>query len=78
MVNIIEVSFAIYDSITEVLVGSGQGSGTSSLIWEGNTFSDGDTFWSGSFGIGIVSGSTVMIMTICLRFCQMMVIAMVC
>ena len=41
-----EVSFTITNSIDQNEVGTGQGTGTTDLIWDGITYTDGDTFFS--------------------------------
>ena len=46
-----EVSFSITDTTDGTVLGSASGSGTTSLIWEGTTYNDGDTFLAlGSLG----------------------------
>ena len=41
-----EVEFIIMDSADGTALGMGEGAGTTDLIWEGTTFTDGDTFYS--------------------------------
>jgi len=40
-----EVEFTITDAATGTVLGMGEGSGTYDVIWEGTTFTDGDTFY---------------------------------
>ena len=41
-----EVQFAIMDGADETVLGAGEGSGSTDIIWEGTTFTDGDTFYT--------------------------------
>ena len=41
-----EVSFTISDASDGSVIGSATGSGSYDLIWEGTTFTDGDTFYT--------------------------------
>jgi hypothetical protein len=41
-----EVEFIIMDAADGSVLGMGEGTGTTSLEWEGTTFTDGDTFWT--------------------------------
>ena len=40
-----EVEFTITDAATGTVLGMGEGSGSDDVIWEGTTFTDGDTFY---------------------------------
>ncbi len=40
-----EVEFTISDSNTGIVLGMGEGTGTTDVIWEGTTFTDGDVFY---------------------------------
>jgi len=41
-----EVEFTIMDAADGSVLGMGEGTGTYDIIWEGTTFTDGDTFWT--------------------------------
>ena len=43
-----EVQFAIYTNDGLTLLGSGNGSGSTNLIYDGTTYTNGDIFWSGT------------------------------
>jgi len=45
-----EVEFTISDAASGTVIGMGEGSGTSDIIWEGTTFTDGDTFFTNLTG----------------------------